>query len=172
MRGRYSGFEESMVERHVSILNRPILCSEIGLCYNFLIIAVGFSPICHSGENTLDDAFASRNSKIPPLTGKSLYNSHFPGSVRHRGLPDESPRNQSGQNSLFGHKKHRERETQCVNDIFETGPTKRSAKTSSGEGGTIKSGGGKGRAQLNSRLTKWGEGTILFERAHQRIRGP
>ncbi|GIY85447.1 hypothetical protein CEXT_198991 [Caerostris extrusa] len=106
------------------------------------------------------DFFASRNSKIPPLTGKSPFPLSIttifpdPGSVRHRSLPDESARNQSGRNfnSLFGHKKaqkrQRERETQCVNDIFEKEPTKRYTETSSGEGGTIKSGGEKGRGPI------------------------
>ncbi|GIY67687.1 hypothetical protein CDAR_35651 [Caerostris darwini] len=109
----------------------------------------------------MPNAFASRNSKIPPPPDGKIPPPLFPSitpifpdprSVRHRSLPDESPRNQSGRNfnSLFGHKKHkngRKRETQCVNDIFETEPTKRSAKTSSGEGkgGAIKSGGERGK---------------------------
>ncbi|GIY85458.1 hypothetical protein CEXT_199091 [Caerostris extrusa] len=92
--------------------------------------------------NAPDDAFASRNSKIPPLTGKSLHNPHFPGSricqaLHSSGRIAPKPIRPKFQQCIWAQKAQkwqRDRETQCVNDIFETEPTKRSVKMSSGEG--------------------------------------
>ncbi|GIY85454.1 hypothetical protein CEXT_199051 [Caerostris extrusa] len=114
--------------------------------------------------------FCFKKFKNYTLTGKSLPLSLSitpiltdPGSVRHRNLPDESPRNQSGRNfnSVFGHKKHRncKREKPNVLMTFLKGSRPRDLRRrppGEGKGGTIKSGGGKGRGPIKLSPVKVG----------------